>query len=256
MNKIYRSLLIALSLITLTVWYTKRKKPISQTITDTLIVGTNAEFPPFSFMENDKIVGFDIDIITQIAERLGKKITIKEMPFDALIPEIQLGNIQVIAAGMSPTPERAKRVFFTEPFLTNNPLVIITLASNPSVKGVEDLTGKEVAVNEGYVSDMYMSTIAGPIIRRLSSASITDGILALQSGRAYAFITAQTSVKRFFKKYGTKEFQVVPILETDESDALAVSKKYPELFNRIQTILDDMKQDGTLQTIKQKWELV
>jgi len=177
------------------------------------------------------------------------------MPFDALIPEIQLGNIHVIAAGMSPTLERAKRVFFTEPYLTNNPLIIITLASNPLIKGVEDLTGKEVAVNEGYVSDMYMSTITGPTIIRLSSASIADGILALQSGRAYAFVTAQTSVKRFFKKYGTKEFQTVPIPETDESDALAVSKKYPELFNRIQTILHNMKQDGTLQTIKRKWEL-
>jgi len=255
MNKIYRSILVALSLITLTIWYTKQNKQTPQTITDTLIVGTNAEFPPFSFMENNKIVGFDIDIITQIAEQLGKKIIIKDMPFDALIPEIQLGNIQVIAAGMSPTLERAKRVFFTEPHLTNNPLVIITLASNPPIKKIEDLTGKEVAVNEGYVSDMYMSTIAGPIIRRLSSASIADGILALQSSRAYAFVTAQISVKLFFKKYGAKKFQITPIPETDESDALAVSKKYPELFDRIQTILHDMKQDGTLQTIKQKWEL-
>jgi len=256
MNKIYRSILIALSLMTLTIWYTKQKKLTPQTITDTLIVGTNAEFPPFSFMENNKIVGFDIDIITQIAERFGKKITIKEMPFDALIPEVQLGNIQIIAAGISPTLERAKRVFFTKPYLTNNPLVIITLSSNPPIKGIEDLAGKEVAVNEGYVSDMYMSTITGPIVIRLSSASIVDGILALQSGRAYAFVTAQASVKPFFKKYGTKKFQVVPIPETDESYALAVSKKYPELFSHIQTILDNMKQDGTLQTIKQKWELV
>jgi len=73
MNKIYRSILITLSLITLAIWYSKQKKPVPQTITDTLIVGTNAEFSPFSFMENDKIVGFDIDIIAQIAERLGKK---------------------------------------------------------------------------------------------------------------------------------------------------------------------------------------
>ena len=254
MNNIYRSILLILSLITLAVWYTKRKKPVSQT-TDTLLVGTNAEFPPFSFMENNKIVGFDIDIIKHVGQRLGKKIVIKDMPFDALILEIQLGNIQVIAAGMSPTVQRAKRVFFTEPHLTDNPLVIITLASTSPIKGVADLTDKEVAVNEGYVSDLYMSDIDGPIIIRLSSASVSDGILALKSGRAYAFVSSQAAIEPFFKKYGTKEFQIVSIPGTDEPDALAVSKKYPALFERIQTIVGDMKQDGTLQAIKQKWGL-
>ena len=255
MNNIYRSILLILSLITLAVWYTKRKKPVSRTTTDTLIVGTNAEFPPFSFMENNTIVGFDIDIIKQVGQRLGKKIIIKDMPFDALILEIQLGNIQVIAAGMSPTVQRARRVFFTEPHLTNNPLVIITLASTSPIKEVADLTGKEVVVNEGYVSDLYMSDIDGPIIIRLSSASVSDGILALKSGRAYAFVSAKAAIEPFFKKYGTQEFQIVPIPGTDEFDALAVSKKYPELFERIQTIIGDMKRDGSLQTIKQKWEL-
>ncbi len=255
MNNIYRSILLILSLIILTIWYTKRKKPVSRTTTDTLLVGTNAEFPPFSFMENNTIVGFDIDIIKQIAKRLGKKIIIKDMPFDALIPEIQLGHIQIIAAGISPTVQRERRVFFTEPHLTDNPLVIITLASKPPIKGVADLTGKEVVVNEGYVSDLYMSDIDGPIIIRLSSASVGDGILALKSGRAYAFVSAQTAMKPFFKKYGVKEFQIVSIPETDESDALAVSKKYPALFEQIQTMVGDMKQDGTLQAIKQKWGL-
>ncbi len=255
MNNIYRSILIILSIIALTVWYTKRKKTIPQTTTNTLIVGTNAEFPPFSFIENNTVVGFDIDIIKEIAQRLGKKIIIKDMPFDALIPEIQLGNIQAIAAGMSPTPARTKRIFFSKPYLTDNPLVIITLANKRPIMGVTDLTGKEVAVNEGYSSDLYMSTIKGPILTRLSSASVGDGILALTSGRVDAFVSAQVAIEPFFKKYGKQKFTIIPIPGTDEPDALAVSKKYPALFEQIQEILITMKQDGTLQAIKQKWGL-
>ncbi|MGB8367099.1 MAG: transporter substrate-binding domain-containing protein [Candidatus Babeliales bacterium] len=255
MNNIYRSILIALSLITLTIWYTKRKKTKKQTSTDILVVGTNAEFPPFSFMENNIIVGFDIDIIKEVAYRLGKKITIKDMPFDALIPDIQLGNIQIIAAGMSPTLERAKRIFFTDPHLTNNPLVIVTLANKKTISGITDLIDKEVAVNEGYSSDLYMSTIEGPILIRLSSASIGDGILALTSGRVDAFVSAQAAIAPFFKKHDKQKFQIIPIPKTDEPDALAISKKYPALFEQIQKILTAMNQDGSLEKIKKKWGL-
>jgi len=255
MNNIYRSLLLMLSLITLAVWYTKRKKPVPQTTIDTLIVGTNATFPPFSFIEDNTIVGLDIDIAKEVAQRLKRKIIIKNMPFNVLIPEIQLGNIQVIAAGMSPTAERAKRVLFTEPHLEGNPLVIVMLATNPPVKGVTDLAGKDVVVNEGYVSDLYMSDIEGPNLIRLSSESVGDGILSLKSRRAYAFVSAQTTVGPFFKKYDKKEFHIIPIPGTDESDSLAVSKKCPALFKQIQTIMNEMKKDGTLQAMKQKWEL-
>src|SRR5205085_10630536 len=90
------TLIAAISAI---IWY-KAEKPITSSDSiDTIIVGINTEFPPFAFKEGDTITGFDIDVITEVFKRLNKKTVYKDMPFDALIPEIQLGNIHVIAAG-------------------------------------------------------------------------------------------------------------------------------------------------------------
>src|SRR5437016_11928204 len=90
------SLIIA-SLIVL--WRTCGTRETRINADETLIVGTNAEFPPFAFYQERKIVGFDITVLNEIARRLGKKVSIKDLPFDALIPEIQLNKIHLIIGG-------------------------------------------------------------------------------------------------------------------------------------------------------------
>ena len=85
------------------IWYKAQQTPTPTVAnTNTVIVGTNSEFPPFSFREGDDIIGFDIDVIQEVLKRLNKEIIYKDMPFDALIPEIQVGNIHIIAAGHDP----------------------------------------------------------------------------------------------------------------------------------------------------------
>src|SRR5436190_17598254 len=104
MKKISLYIIITLIIITsVIVWYKAEKTIITAQPLDTIIVGTNAEFQPFSFKQDDAIIGFDIDVITEVLKRLDKKMILKDMPFDALLPEIQLGNIHVIAAGITPT---------------------------------------------------------------------------------------------------------------------------------------------------------
>lgn len=253
------SLYIIIALIlgaSLILWYKAEKKIVTSNPIETIIVGTNAEFQPFSFKEGDDITGFDIDVITEVIKRLNKQMIIKDMPFDALIPEIQLGNIHVIAAGITPTPERAQRAFFTRPHLaTGNPLVIISLPALP-VTNLDDLAGKTVVVNEGYVADSYMSEQPGIHLVRLSSAAVSDGMLALESNRADAFVTALYSIKPYFEKHDQNNFSVTPIPGTEETSAFAISKHYPELRDYIQITLDRMKEDGTLEALKKKWSLV
>jgi arginine/lysine/histidine transporter system substrate-binding protein len=257
MNK--TSLYIATAIILTTsgiIWYRAAKTIITATELDTVIVGTNAEFPPFSFKENDTMTGFDIDVITVVLTRLNKKMIFKDMPFEALLPEIQLGNIHVIAAGITPTKERAKRALFTRPHLAaGNPLIIISLSELP-LTALDDLTGKTIVVNEGYVADSYISEQSGIHILRLSSAAVSDGMLALESDRADAFVTAAFSMKPYFDKYSAKNFSVAPIPATEETSAFAVSKHYRELRDYMQVTLDRMQEDGTLDTLKRKWNLL
>jgi ABC-type amino acid transport substrate-binding protein len=253
------SLYITLALITAVsaaIWYRAEKRIITAPELDTITVGVNTEFPPFAFKHDDEtITGFDIDVITEVFKRIDKKITFKDLPFDALIPEIQIGNVQVIAAGMTPTEERAKRVLFTKPHLTDNPLVIVSLKTHPVFSSLDDLQGKTVVVNEGYVADSFMSEQPGIELIRLSSALIIDALLVLQSGRADAFVTALHSMKPYFEKHGTDTFKVTPIPNTEETSAFAISNYYPELRYTIQNALDAMEEDGTLTDLRKKWNL-
>lgn len=222
---------------------------------DTLIVGTNAEFPPFSHIENDTIVGFDIDVIQELAKRLDKKITFRDMSFEALIPELQLGNIHVIAAGMTPTEERAKRVFFSTPHLTGDSLMAIQKKDAEPITTPQQLHGKRVAVNQGYTADQYVTSLDIPTIDivRLSSSMISTGLLALNSNQADVFIAAKNSLLPLVKQ--RENYTLSPIENTAESSAIAISKKYPNLFTTIQTTIDAMIKDGTIDSLKKKWNL-
>ncbi len=219
---------------------------------DTLVVGTNAEFPPFTTIENGKIVGFDIDVATEVSSRLGKKITFKDMPFEALIPDVVFGHVDFVAAGMSYTEERAKRVLFTKPYLAGDPFVIVTAEEPSSALSLEDLVGKTVAVNEGFTADILLSSKPGIDLVRLPATA--DAFMALKSKRVFAFVTAKSTYDTFLKMQ-PNPFYSSPIENTSETCVLAVPKSKPELHVAIQNALDAMQQDGTLDALKAKWGL-
>lgn len=247
-------LLIGLLCISLIGWMLINKK--NQTTPDTLhatiIVGTNAEYPPFSFIKDKAIVGSEIDIINEVARRLDKKIIFQNMPFDALIPQVQLGSIQVIAAGMTPTAERAKQVFFTPPHIDNDILVMVSLKDKP-VTNIKELQDKRVVVNEGYTADYYVSSLKISNVIRLTT--FEEALLALKSNRADVFVSSKNALQTFFSLEESSAFTETVIPDTKEEYALVVSKKYPELFVDIKKVLEEMQKDGTIDKIKNKWHL-
>lgn len=102
------------------------KIPASETLSgDKVILGTNASFPPFEYVEGKNIVGFDITMGEKIAKTAGKKLEVMDMAFDSLIPALQSGTIDFIAAGMSVTEERKKNVDFSVPYFASEQVIIV-----------------------------------------------------------------------------------------------------------------------------------
>lgn len=215
-----------------------------------LIVGTNAEFPPFAYIENKTIVGFDIEVAKEVGKRLGREVQFKDMPFDALIPDLVLGHVDFVAAGLSYTEERAKRASFTKSYLTEDPLVIF---SKGQKMRMEDLLGKTVVVIEGFTADLLMSSKEGVKLVRLSTQA--DGFMAIKSGRADAFVTAKSTINAFFEKQDASAFEIQEIEETGETCALVVPKNKPQMLSDVQKALDEMEKDGTMHQLKTKWKL-
>lgn len=224
-----------------------------------LVVGTNAEFPPFTFIQKGEIVGFDIDIAKEVAKKLGREIKLKDMPFDSLIPDLILGRVDFVAAGMSYSKERAQRVNFTQPYLQNDPLVVLTLTSKKTSGSMtleqlsEKLAGKTIIVNEGFTADLALTPLKGFTLIRLTTTA--DGFLALKSGRADVFVTAKSTVDSFLvtQKNG-QEFHLDVIEGSSDDCVLAVPKKYPEMLVRVQAALDEMEKEGTIAKLKAKWK--
>lgn len=211
------------------------------------VVGTNAEYPPYTYVEKGAIVGFEIDLVNEVAHRLGKEVVFKDLPFDALIIELQRGGVDLVAAGISPTPERAKRVLFSNLTLSEDPLVFVSL---------KELPKKRVGVNEGYTADLHLTKAGGNFeLVRLNNPA--DGFLALATGRIDHFATALTTVRQYQKsRPNAPELLIEPIAEsTTDSVALALPLDHEEELKAINQALDGMKNDGTLDQLRAKWGL-
>lgn len=252
MKKLY--MIGALVFLTGAWWYYGLRTPKPDKAHE-LRVGTSADFPPFSFLKDGNITGFDIDVMNEVGHRLNKKVVWRDIPFDMLIPEIQLGALQILAAGMTETPKRAERVLFTRPHIQADPLLVISSITNQPIKNLEDLRGKQIIVNDGYTADTYLSNIhdGGFTLKRLKTPA--EAFLALTIGKADAYVISRNSAKPFFDLYGTNRFYILALEDTGDSYAFAISKKYPELLPQLQTVLDQMEHDGTLLKLKQKWGL-
>lgn len=245
---IFSIICVAVALFWYSFWYTPCPRAVGA---DLLVVGTSADFQPFAFKDGDDIVGFDIDVIKEVAQRLHKKLDIKDMPFELLVPQVQLGTIQAIAAGLTITPERSERVIFTEPYFSEDPLIVISRVDHPITN--DNLSGKKIIVNQGYTADFHLSK--RPDIELTRLPTVSDAIMALQAKRADAFVTAESTFKPFIKQYGTSGFLISQLPGVDENYALAISRTNPELAQQIQSIVKDLIADGTIEKLKQKWHI-
>ncbi len=214
-----------------------------------LMVGTCDDYPPYSFNRDGKIVGFDIDVITEVSKRMARPLMLKNMSFDILLLELQRGTIHVVAAGLTATKERAEKVLFTKPYLQADPLITVTL------NGVvaQPLEGKKLIVNEGYTADQHLSAQPNLSIERVES--VPQALLSLSQGKADVFVIAKSAFKPVLENKKNAAFTTAILEGVQENCALAVSKKHVQIFEKIEAALQELTEDGTIDDLKQKWGL-
>lgn len=222
----------------------------ASSVPQTLILGMEPTFPPFEFTENDKYVGFDIDLANAIGEKIGSKIEIKSLGFDALIPALRSGQIDIIASGMNATPERQKQVSFTDPYI-NDGFSVVVRKDNNSINGFDDLNGRTVGAQVGTQS-VDLATQKGATVKQYDANS--QGWMELQSGTCDAVVIDTAVAQYYLKQGGDKDLKIVgePI-KAEYGLAMAVSKDKPELLDKINKAMKDLKADGTYAKLYEKW---
>ncbi|MDD4837102.1 MAG: transporter substrate-binding domain-containing protein [Synergistales bacterium] len=223
---------------------------------DVLLVGTESTFKPFEFRnEANEIVGFDMDMISIIAEKLGKKVEVVDMAFDALIPSLLTGKIDIIAAGMSATPERAKRVAFSQVYY-RTPDGFTVKADRDDISSLEDTKGKVVAVQLGTIQDAFFSKMGGVEIKRYQKTD--DAFREVLLGRADVACVDGTvtkdnlaSNKDYIGKLKIAFFHPT----SDNGMALAMSLKDPALLEKVDEALKDIMSGEQYKELKEKWNI-
>lgn len=213
-----------------------------------LYVGTNAEFQPFEYLENGKIIGFDVELMNAIAAKLNKTVEWKNISFDGLLPALQSKKLDVVIAGMSATEDRKKFVNFSEPYYTSNQMILVN-KSNPVVDSFDNLSGHDVGVVLGYTGDIAVSEIEGVNVHRYNGTG--EAIIALKAGKIDAVVLDSEPAKNYAKQ--NPELSLINTNVAKEEYAIAVGKDNKALADDINSALTSLKEDGTYDNLMKKY---
>lgn len=215
-----------------------------------LYVGTNAEFAPYEYLENGKMVGFDIELMDAIGEELGYEIVWSNMSFDGLLPALQMKKIDAVIAGMSQTPERQKAVTFSMPYLlfsSDEHYVIVNEESSYVKK--EELNGKKIGVQIGTMQEEFAKDLGG--LPQLYN-SWTGALMDLQQNKIDAVIIADVSGEEYLKTMkGIKKIDVVE--ENFSGASIALRKSETELAEQINQAILKIDAEGKYLEILKKY---
>lgn len=215
----------------------------------TLVMGTNAAFPPYEYVDDEgTIVGIDAEIAAAIAEKLGMELEIKDMEFDSLITACAGGSVDVVLAGMTVTDERKESVNFSDSYATGIQVIIVKEGS--AIASADDLEGKTIGVQSGTTGDIYCTDDYG----QDNVKQYANGALAVEALKndqvdcviidnepAKAFVAANEGLKILDTEYVTEDY------------AIAVAKENEELLDNINKAMAELKADGTIDKIVNKY---
>jgi len=204
--------------------------------------------------EKGELVGFDVDLANEVAERIG--VTIKFQPIDWSMKETELnaGNIDLIWNGYTITAERQEKVAFTKPYLENSQ-IIVTLADS-DINTKVDLAGKNVAVQaESSALDAINSEpeVAESFGELVEFSTNNEAFSDLESGRTDALVVDEVNARYFMKQVGEEKYKVLDEDFGDEEYGIGLRKEDTELLKKINDAMDEMKKDGTYDAIYAKW---
>ena len=215
-----------------------------------LRVGTEGTYAPFSFHdpETNELTGYDVEVITAVADELGMEVEFSEVPWDAIFAGLESGRYDVVANQVSLTPERLETYDFTAPYTVSTGAVV-TRADDTSVRSLADLAGKTTA-QSATSNWAQVAAEAGAQVEAVEG--FTQAIALLQQGRVDATINDDLAVLNYLQTTGDDSVHIAAATEDQTEQAFALVQD-SELTEEIDAALAELRADGTLAEISQEW---
>lgn len=220
-----------------------------------MVVGLDDAFPPMGFRdENNEIVGFDIDLAKEAAQRLGVEVEFQPIVWETKLEELDGGNIDMIWNGLTITEERLGQMAFTAPYIEDRQIIVVTPDS--TITGKKDLAGKEVGIQaassaiEAVEADAATFETIKDTLREFESNDLA--LRDLKGGGVEAVIVDEV-VGRYYISKHPGEYKVLDENFGVEEFGVGLRKGDQAFLKELQRVLDEMKADGTSKAISEKW---
>lgn len=220
----------------------------------TLIMATNAAFPPYEYVEGEEYVGIDVEIAKAIAGKLGMELDIQDVEFGSIIGGVQSGKFDMGMAGMTVTDERKQSVDFSDTYATATQVIIVK--EDSAIASVDDITSSnKIGVQQDTTGDIYASDTpenggyGEEAVVRFNKGA--DAVAALVAGKVDCVIIDNEPAKSFVE--ANEGLKILDTEYVQEEYAICVQKGNEELLTKINTALAELKEDGTIDSIVAKY---
>jgi ABC-type amino acid transport/signal transduction systems, periplasmic component/domain len=216
-----------------------------------IVIGIDDTYPPMEFRDKDnKLVGYDIDMANEIAKKLGVKVEFVPTAWDGIFMALQSKKFDVIHSTVSITDERKKTMMFTQPYIFGGNAIFVK-ADNTTVNSQDDFKGKVIGCQIGTTAQDVLSKMSGmKEVKKYNG--MTEAFLDLKNGRIEA-VVSDPQVGDYYIASQKDKFKKIKSLLNEEPIGVAFRKDDTDLRDGYQKAMDDLKKDGTLSKLSQKW---
>ncbi len=213
-----------------------------------LTMATNAEFPPYEYVEDGKIIGIDAEVAALIADKLGMELQIVDVAFDSIIPGVQSGKYDMGMAGLTVNDERLEKVNFSTSYAKGVQVVIV--AENSSIATPDDIAGKKIGVQTSTTGDIYATDDFGEeAITRYDNGAVA--VQALIAGKVDCVIIDNEPAKAYVA--ANEGLKILDTEYTEEDYAICFNKADTELQEKVDGALKELIADGSVQKVVDKY---
>lgn len=213
-----------------------------------LTMATSADFEPYEYYENDKIVGIDIDIMNAVCEKIGMTLEPQDMSFDSVISAAQTGKTDIAMSGITITEDRKNMVDFTIPYTSTAQSIIVVKDGEIAEKA--DLEGKKIGVQINTTGDTQVTEEFGDAaVDRFQNGALA--VESLKNGKVDCVVIDGEVAKALVE--ANEGLEIIADAYSIEEYAIALKKGNTELLDKINGALEQLLADGTIDTIMDKY---